>query len=149
MYPARFYKKLQNQKVKCNLCEHQCIISKGKVGLCGVRKNMLGKLYSLNYGQLIAMNIDPIEKKPLYHFLPGTKTFSIACVGCNFRCSFCQNWRISQTKEFQKNKGLAAIPDTPVQKVVFKALENNCPSISYTYTEPTVFMEYALQSGLV
>jgi pyruvate formate lyase activating enzyme len=107
-----------------------------------VRENIEGKLYALNYRKVIADNIDPIEKKPLFHFLPGSYSLSIACVGCNLRCMNCQNWDISQSF-----KGAAEIPgeDIPPEKIVEIALENKLPSISYTYTEPTIFLEYALE----
>jgi pyruvate formate lyase activating enzyme len=112
-------------------------------GRCGVRKNIDGKLYALNYGKVVALNIDPIEKKPLYHFLPGTFSLSLATVGCNFRCLYCQNWEISQSF-----KGSKEIPGEvlPPERIVEIALKNNLPSISYTYTEPTIFLEYALDT---
>lgn len=126
-------------KVKCGVCNHQCVINDGNKGICGVRKNEKGKLYTLVYGKAIAENIDPIEKKPLYHFLPGTKTLSIATVGCNFRCLHCQNADISQV-DFISGK------DLPPEKIVEDAIKTNCPSIAYTYTEPTIFVEYALDT---
>ena len=136
---AVLYVKLKGNKVKCGVCNHQCVINDGNKGICGVRKNENGKLYTLVYGKAIAENIDPIEKKPLYHFLPGTKTLSIATVGCNFRCLYCQNADISQV-DFISGK------DLPPEKVVEDAIKTNCPSISYTYTEPTIFVEYALDT---
>lgn len=138
MKQAILYEKLDN-KVKCGVCNHRCVIGDGKKGICGVRKNEKGKLYSLVYGKAIAEHIDPIEKKPLYHFLPGTKTLSIATIGCNFKCLHCQNASISQA-DFISGKDL--LPE----KVVEDALRYNCPSISYTYTEPTIFVEYALDT---
>jgi len=138
---AMIFEKLSDKKVKCLLCAHNCKISEGKFGFCNVRENIDGELYSHVYGELIAEHVDPIEKKPLYHFLPGSKAYSIATTGCNFRCSFCQNWQISQiTKE--KSKDFNARYIEP-EKVVEKALRYNCKSISYTYTEPTIFFEYA------
>lgn len=140
MKQAILYEKLKkDDKVQCGVCNHRCIISSGKRGICGVRKNEKGKLYSLVYGKAIAENIDPIEKKPLYHFLPGTRTLSIATVGCNFRCLHCQNADISQA-EFISGR------DLPPEKIVEDALKYNCPSIAYTYTEPTIFVEYALDT---
>ncbi len=141
MKESLLYKKLNQQKVQCQTCNHFCTIVPGKRGLCGVRENQKGVLYALNYGKTIAVNIDPIEKKPLYHFLPGTFTYSIATVGCNLRCDWCQNWDISQSPK----------PDKPIlgedisPKVhVENALAYHCPSMAYTYTEPTIFLEYAL-----
>jgi len=141
MKEVYLYKKLSKDKVQCHTCAHFCIIETGKRGICGVRENIEGKLYALNYGKLIACNIDPIEKKPFFHFLPGSYSLSIATVGCNLRCLNCQNWEISQGF-----KGAKEIPGDNVspEKIVEMALENKLPSISYTYTEPTIFLEYAL-----
>ncbi|WP_456475565.1 AmmeMemoRadiSam system radical SAM enzyme [Candidatus Pyrohabitans sp.] len=138
---ARFYTPAEEGKVRCYLCNHRCLISPGKRGICGVRENKKGKLYTLVYGKAIAYNIDPIEKKPLYHFLPGTTSYSIATVGCNFRCLHCQNWEISQMpRERAEIAGLSL----PPEEVVKQASKYNCASISYTYTEPTIFAEYAM-----
>ena len=137
MHEALLYEKLNEGKVKCGLCNHRCIINDNKKGICGVRENKDGKLYTLVYGRVIAENVDPIEKKPLYNFLPGTQSLSIATVGCNFRCLHCQNADISQSLSI---KGKDLFPEEVIQH----ALDNNCPSISYTYTEPTIFLEYAL-----
>lgn len=134
-------------KVRCGLCNHHCLINDDNKGICGVRKNQGGKLYTLVYEKAIAENIDPVEKKPLFHFLPGTPTLSIATMGCNFKCLHCQNADISQISEQQKNSnGLLEIlgNNLPVEQVVKDAKDNNCSSISYTYTEPTIFIEYAL-----
>jgi pyruvate formate lyase activating enzyme len=127
-------------KVECQLCNHYCKIREGRKGLCQVRKNEAGRLYSLNYGKLIAAHIDPIEKKPLFHFLPGSRSYSIAASGCNFRCAWCQNWDISQLSDRNDPDRLAL---TTPEKVVGTALQSGCKSISYTYTEPTIFYEYA------
>ena len=143
MKEAILYHKKENSKVQCVVCNHRCMIAEGKRGICGVRENVQGKLYTLNYGKTIAMHIDPIEKKPLYHFLPGTKTYSFAAVGCNFRCSWCQNWEISQSPK--PNKPIEGIDISPAEHVK-RALEYVCPSISYTYSEPTIFVEYALET---
>ncbi len=141
MKEVYLYKKTEGKKVQCQNCAHYCVVAPGKRGICGVRENIEGKLYALNYSKVVACNIDPIEKKPLYHFLPGTYSLSIATVGCNFRCLNCQNWQISQAPKPQKPiLGKEMAP----QVVVETALKNHLPSISYTYTEPAIFSEYAL-----
>lgn len=128
--------------MKCRVCHQDCTIPEGKRGICGVRENRQGKLYTLNYGLSIAAHVDPIEKKPLYHFLPGTRTYSLAAVGCNFRCSWCQNWEIAQSpKPLKPIEGIAVSPEEHVQR----ALDYGCPSMAYTYSEPTIFIEYALE----
>ncbi len=126
--------------VRCNLCARRCIIAPGRYGVCGVRRNIDGKLYTLVYGLLTAMNIDPVEKKPMYHFEPGSGVLSISTVGCNFFCIFCQNWEISQSR---LEKGLYGRYVEP-EEVVRKALEYGAQGIAYTYNEPTVFFEYML-----
>ena len=141
MKEALFYRKLKDKKVQCSVCAHRCIIASGKQGICGVKENRKGKLYSLVYGKACAENVDPIEKKPLFHFLPGTNSLSIATVGCNFRCFHCQNAEISQ---MPREKGKIEGFDLPPEKVVEDAQRFGCQSISYTYTEPTIFVEYAL-----
>lgn len=140
MKEAMFYERIEEGKVKCFLCAHGCIISDRKQGICGVRENRGGTLYSLVYGRLISMNIDPIEKKPLFHFCPESKSFSIATVGCNFKCRHCQNYDIAQYP-----KGRLNIPGESVtpEQVVDAAEKAGCRSISYTYTEPTIFFEFA------
>ena len=138
MKEALFYQKIDRNRVKCNLCNHKCIILKDNTGFCNVRKNIDGVLFSLVYGKLIAQNIDPIEKKPLFHFYPGSKTYSIATEGCNFKCLHCQNYSISQ-KENEKIYGEYVNPEV----VVKNAIKFGCKSISFTYTEPTIFYEYA------
>lgn len=142
---ARLWKKLDNQKVHCYLCAHECKILESKFGVCGVRQNVQGVLNTMVYGDLIAANIDPIEKKPLYHFLPGSRTYSIATIGCNFKCGFCQNWQISQVsaKEGHGHTRREVLP----RQVVEEAVKNNCRSISYTYTEPTIFFEFAFDTA--
>ncbi|MBI4685180.1 MAG: AmmeMemoRadiSam system radical SAM enzyme [Nitrospirae bacterium] len=142
MKEAMLYQKTGDKKVRCFLCAHSCIISPGKRGICAVRKNVDGTLYSLVYGKVISANIDPIEKKPLFHFYPGSASFSIATVGCNFRCEHCQNYEISQ---FPKERPDILIPgnDMTPKEIVDLALRHNCKSISYTYTEPTIFFEFA------
>src|SRR4030043_1236239 len=136
---AMLYKKMGGDKVSCFLCSHHCRISKGKFGICNVRENRGGVLFTHAYGELVAQNIDPIEKKPLYHFLPGSRSFSIASIGCNFQCGFCQNWQISQVKE-AKDLGLRSHEAKP-EEIVRRAERAGSKSISHTYTEPTIFFE--------
>ncbi len=137
---AMLYEKLDGEKVRCELCGHGCVLVGGQYGLCRVRQNVDGVLRALTYGVLVAVNVDPIEKKPLFHFLPGTKSLSIAAPGCNFQCSFCQNWQISQSpRNGQAARGQAGSPE----QVVTAAENHDCASISYTYTEPTVFFDFA------
>ncbi len=143
MHEAILYEKLDNLAVKCLVCHHFCQINSNHRGICGVRENRQGTLYALNYGLTISAAIDPIEKKPLYHFLPGTRIYSFATSGCNLRCSWCQNWDISQnTKNNQTIEGRFITPEEHVDI----AIANRCPSIAYTYSEPTIFLEYALDT---
>ena len=130
--------------VKCNLCRWGCVIADGKAGRCFVRKNVGGVLYSLNYDHVCAANVDPIEKKPLFHFQPGSKSFSVACVGCNFRCVFCQNWQISQAR---LEGGRLGGQSLNCEQIVSSAVRSGCSSIAYTYTEPTIFMELCDDCG--
>jgi pyruvate formate lyase activating enzyme len=141
MFPARFWESVEDQKVQCHLCAHECKIDPGKRGLCHVRENQEGSLVTLVYGKVIAEHIDPIEKKPLFHFLPGSRSYSIATVGCNFMCLHCQNYDISQYPRQHEGK-IIGQERTP-QEIVSYALASRSSSISYTYTEPTIFMEYA------
>jgi pyruvate formate lyase activating enzyme len=135
---AVLWEPAEAQKVQCRLCSFRCRIGVDKLGHCNVRKNIGGKLYSLNYHKVCATNVDPIEKKPMYHFQPGSRSFSIAAVGCNFRCEFCQNWQISQAAlETGRIDGEAIAPE----QIVAAAARSGCKSIAYTYTEPTIFME--------
>ncbi len=137
---AMLYEKLPNLKVKCLVCSHYCILNDRKKGICGVRKNIDGEMHVLNYGKTVASSIDPIEKKPLYHFLKGTNSYSFATAGCNMRCPWCQNYAISQSpKKLTFTKEFEISPKEHVRR----ALHYQCPSISYTYTEPTIFLEYA------
>ncbi len=129
--------------MQCQNCSHYCLVLPGKRGICGVRENRDGKLYALNYGKAIAVDIDPIEKKPFFHFLPGSCSLSVATVGCNFSCLNCQNWGISQNF---KNKKEITGEDFPPERIVELAIKNKLPSISYTYTEPAIFSEYALET---
>jgi len=130
----------------CFLCSHHCKIEGGKRGLCGVRLNKEGTLYTLVYGKLISRAIDPIEKKPLYNFLPGTRSYSIAAPGCNFFCDFCQNWQISQMTHAN---GTIYGEDVTPEDVVTDARSYGCESISYTYTEPTIFFEFAYDTAVL
>jgi pyruvate formate lyase activating enzyme len=145
MIEARLYQKEGDQKVQCYLCNHRCLIQEGKRGICGVRENQGGTLYSLVYGKPIATHVDPIEKKPLFHFLPGSSSFSVATAGCNFRCLFCQNADISQAGNMKRFPGTEMTPE----EIVTAALRARCQSISYTYTEPTIFFEYAQDMALL
>ena len=138
------YEKLDDQKVRCNLCGHHCVIPVGKLGVCGVRQNVDGTLQTLVYGSAISKNTDPIEKKPLYHFYPGTGSFSVATVGCNFQCKWCQNWQIAH---MPRHQGLIKVKDTLPEELVATAQNANCKSIAYTYTEPTIFFEYAYDTA--
>ena len=150
---ALLWEALEGEVVRCGLCAHGCRIPAGATGLCGVRENRGGTLWTLVYGKLVARNVDPIEKKPLYHVRPGSLSYSIATAGCNFRCAHCQNYEISQVqRDAGRIPGRYAAPDA----VVAAALEAGCGSIAYTYTEPTIYFEYALdcmrlarRSGLV
>lgn len=155
MKKATLYEKLKNNRVKCTACAHYCHIMPGRAGICGVRVNKEGNLYLIVYGKAAAVHIDPIEKKPLFHFLPGTEIFSIGTVGCNFACDFCQNWDLSQaSKAVQKKvkdpqekilklgKLVEYGQDLPPDKIVRYCLENHIPSIAYTYNEPVIFFEY-------
>ncbi len=135
---AMHYIELSEKRVRCELCGHNCVISDSGVGICKVRRNIDGKLYSLNYGKIISLMIDPIEKKPLYHFYPGSKTLSIAMQGCNFKCPFCQNSSISQVNNPTDISGENLMPED----IIKVAKAKNLDIISYTYTEPTVFYEY-------
>lgn len=143
LHDAMLWDAVDDKKVRCNLCGHRCVIVPGKCGICRVRRNVDGKLKSLNYGAIVALHADPIEKKPLFHFLPGTRSFSIAAAGCNFQCGFCQNWRISQSPRSGGIKGQAVSP----ARIVSTAKEQGCDSISYTYTEPTVFFELCYETA--
>ena len=142
---ALLYEKLDPKRVRCALCAHRCTIEDGQRGLCGVRENRGGTLYSTVYGRLISRDVDPIEKKPLFHFLPGTRAYSIATVGCNFTCLNCQNHTISQYPR-EHNGRILGEAFSP-HEVVAEAKALGCQSIAYTYTEPTIFFEYALETA--
>jgi pyruvate formate lyase activating enzyme len=141
---AMLWSSVEGGKASCALCAHRCVIAPGNFGICGVRQNREGKLITHVYGEVIAAHVDPIEKKPFHHFMPGTTSFSIATIGCNFRCAFCQNWEISQaSKKDGAGDGFKLMPED----VVREALAQGCRSISYTYTEPTIFFEYATDTA--
>jgi len=146
MKEALFWDSSDDGSVICGVCAHRCRIPPGKRGLCAVRENNGGTLYSSVYGRAVAEHVDPIEKKPLYHFLPSSATFSIATVGCNFKCDFCQNWSISQALGVRSADADRQGSTLPPEGVVELALKHKCRSVSFTYTEPTVFFEYALDT---
>jgi pyruvate formate lyase activating enzyme len=145
MKQAMFQEMREGNKVECSLCCHRCLISPGKRGICAVRENRDGTLYSLVYDKVIAQNIDPIEKKPLFHFLPGSQSYSIATPGCNFRCRHCQNADISQLP--RDHGGVVLGEEVPPSAIVAAALKTRCKSISYTYTEPTIYFELAYDTA--
>ena len=138
----KFYKPYKENRLQCILCQHYCKIKEGQTGICGVNKNVGDKIECLVYGYPSAMNVDPIEKKPLYHFLPGSKAFSFGTVGCNFHCPFCQNWSISQTHNIDKSQYFSP------ELIVDMAIKYECQSIAYTYNEPTIFYPYARDIAL-
>ena len=144
MKEAYLYENMGNNTVKCFLCSHGCVIKDSAVGICGVRQNRNGKLFSLVYNKIIARNVDPIEKKPLYHFLPGSSSYSIATVGCNLKCSFCQNADISQMPA-DHNRIMGE--DITPQGIVDYAISSRASTIAYTYTEPTIYFEVALDTA--
>jgi len=141
-YKALYYQQLEDKVVRCQLCPNRCTLANLARGSCGVRINLDGELYTLVYGKPLAVHVDPIEKKPLSHFLPGTTAFSISTAGCNLGCIFCQNWQISQVKPEE-----AAHYDLDPEQTVELALKEKAPTIAYTYTEPTVFYEYMLETA--
>jgi pyruvate formate lyase activating enzyme len=139
---ARFYEKLLNLKIRCQLCPRACIVDDGERGHCVVRENRGGTFYTLVHSRVSAAHIDPIEKKPLFHYLPGTVAFSISTAGCNVNCKFCQNWNISQWRPEQTHADFA-----PPRRIVSIARQSNCPTIAYTYGEPVVFAEYLMDTA--
>jgi len=136
---ARFWQPAGEAKVRCGLCPHECVISPGKVGICGQRENDGGHLFSRIYARVTAAALDPVEKKPLYHFLPGTGVLSLGTVGCNFRCSFCQNWSISQSE--------AATEELLPEAAVGLALRKRAAGLAYTYNEPMIWLEYVIDTA--
>ena len=139
---SKFYKKDGDNRLVCTLCQHYCKLKKNQIGICGVNKNIGDKIECLVYGYPSALAVDPIEKKPLYHFLPNSKAFSLGTVGCNFHCPFCQNWNISQTTNIDKSRYFSP------KDIVQLAVENGSKSIAYTYNEPTIFYPYAKDISL-
>ena len=139
----KYYETLPNGKIKCILCRHYCQLKEGQIGICGVNKNENGELKNLVYSHPSALNVDPVEKKPLFHFLPGTLALSLGTVGCNFACPFCQNWGISQSKNIDKSVSISPA------KMVELAKKYKCSSIAYTYNEPTIFYPYAKDIGVL
>src|SRR5271157_2143835 len=139
---AKFYEKLQNKKIKCKLCPRECVVGDRERGYCGVRENRGGTYYTLVHSRVCAAHIDPIEKKPLFHYLPGTLAFSLATAGCNVNCKFCQNWDISQVRPEQVPADYA-----PPKLVAELAKQHDCPTIAYTYSEPVVFSEYLMDTA--
>lgn len=142
MEEAKFYQPAKLNKAQCRLCHHACLINNNLVGICQARKNINGRLYSLVYGYPVALNVDPIEKKPFFHFQPGTMTYSLGTLGCNFQCANCQNWDISQAITIERK--ISQLEYIAPEKIVHEAMDNNCSSIAYTYNEPTIYTEYAL-----
>lgn len=141
MWEAMYYEKIKDQKVQCHLCPHNCSISQNMKGICGVRKNVDGILHSLNYGKITSMAQDPIEKKPLYHFYPGSDILSVGSFGCNFRCSFCQNWQIAQRTD------IPAKYIAPSELIKIALSQKNNIGIAYTYNEPSIWYEYVYESS--
>jgi len=141
---SMLYEKLPDSKVRCNLCAHRCVIADSKKGICQVRENRGGILYTLVYGHTIIQHADPVEKKPLFHFYPGSTAYSIATPGCNFRCRWCQNWDISQMVH---DRHFIMGEEASLEQVVAAAQKADCRSIAYTYTEPTIFFEYAYDTA--
>ncbi len=142
MHECVLYEKLKGERVRCSACSHRCVIENGKRGICGVRENIGGRLFLLVYGIVISENVDPIEKKPLYHFLPKTEAYSIGTVGCNFKCSFCQNFDISQMKK------IIGRERTPAE-IVENAVNSGCKSVAYTYNEPAIFSEFVKDTAIL
>ncbi len=146
---ARFWESLTDGKLRCHLCRFHCVIAAGRRGRCGVRENSNGRLFTLVYGQSISEQVDPIEKKPLFHFYPGSRVLSMATVGCNFRCLHCQNADISQwPQQFPHKQEFPGMELAPAQ-LVADAVQQHCASIAYTYTEPTIFYEYAYDTAVL
>ncbi len=139
---ARFYQKLPNRRIKCKLCPRECSVGDRERGYCGVRENRGGTYYTLVHSRVCAAHIDPIEKKPFFHYLPGTLALSLATAGCNVNCKFCQNWDISQVRPEQVPADYA-----PPQRVAQLATQYSCPTIAYTYSEPVIFIEYLMDTA--
>ncbi|MFL7792346.1 MAG: AmmeMemoRadiSam system radical SAM enzyme [Anaerolineae bacterium] len=143
---AYLAKPLSGDVVQCQTCEHFCAVKPGEAGKCGVRRNVEGTLHLAVYGEAIAVHVDPIEKKPLFHFMPSGDILSIGTYGCNFRCPFCQNWQMSQARNFDDHRDYLGEPAMP-KLLVDTCLKNNIQMIAYTYNEPTVFFEYTYDTA--
>lgn len=141
MKEALFYERADRKTVRCRLCPHECALSEGQTGTCGVRLNRDGRLWALTYGRVASAAVDPIEKKPLYHFYPGTRTFSVGTYGCNLRCKHCQNWQISRRKAAEPD---AELSNLSPEELVSAAVARECSSIAWTYNEPSIWIEYVL-----
>jgi pyruvate formate lyase activating enzyme len=139
--PAKFWEKLPGKKVQCTLCPRNCVIASGKIGFCRARKNENGELFTLFHGSLVSMAVDPIEKKPLYHFWPGSGAFSVASPGCNFTCHHCQNWAISQASVGE------VTCEVPPERVIELTKRYGCKGVAHTYSEPVISTEYACDVG--
>ncbi|MBU4283743.1 MAG: AmmeMemoRadiSam system radical SAM enzyme, partial [Nanoarchaeota archaeon] len=144
MKEADYYKKLKDENVQCLLCPKKCVIKKDSYGFCNARKNINGRLYSVVYSRPCAVHIDPIEKKPLYHFLPGSKALSVGTIGCNLECKHCQNWTMARARPEE----ILTEKITP-DEIIELAIKNDCKIISYTYNEPTIFFEYMLDCAKI
>jgi pyruvate formate lyase activating enzyme len=144
MHEALQYTRGEDQTVQCSLCSHRCIIKEGKHGVCGIRENRGGTLYATTYGKVSSEAVDPIEKKPLFHFLPGSLSYSLGSVGCNFHCEHCQNWQISRSK-----REVTGLADISPEEGVRRAQNRGCASISWTYNEPVIWHEYPLDMGRI
>ena len=144
IHHAMFARQLNDGRIACELCPHNCILSEGQYGVCRVRTNLNGKMITDSYGRIAAVHIDPIEKKPLASFMPGSRTFSIGALGCNLDCDWCQNDSLSRTDYRGEYRNLKPYPP---EEIVRTAKDNNCPSISYTYNEPTVFAEFVIDTA--
>ncbi len=142
METAKFFRRLNDERVLCYLCPRYCKLKEGQIGFCQVRQNINGELKSLVYGKPYAVNVDPIEKKPLFHFLPGSKILSLGTAGCNMACKYCQNWNLSNT-QFEEERAIHLPPERAVQL----AIHYKTDSIAYTYNEPTIFAEYAMDTA--
>ena len=162
MHTATLYESLPRGVVRCTACKLRCVIKPGQAGVCGVRQNQNGKLYLLVYGRASAVNVDPVEKKPLYHFLPGTRIFSVGTVGCNFACAFCQNWSLSQVtrnlrEQLKKEKRAKDIElavthlgyDLSPARILEICRERHIPSVAFTYNEPVIFFEYLYDTAVL
>lgn len=144
---AMFWRRTEEGLVACDLCGQGCEIANGRYGVCGARRAVDGRMITVSYGRVIALHVDPIEKKPLFHFHPGSRSFSVATCGCNLRCDFCQNYSISQNREHDRD-GYLEGEEVPPERIVREAVRARCASVSFTYTEPTVFYEYCRDVGV-